>query len=120
MSIFSCRIPSKTTVMENSDRQAKYLRAKERVEELKKFHGNLFSYIVVNSVLALINYYTNGFAYMWFLWSVFGWGIGLIFHALNTFDLNPFCGKQWEKRKMEEFMNEYDESENGNDHGRFQ
>ena len=85
-----------------------------------KIAGQVVSNRVVNSVLALINYYTNGFAYMWFLWSVFGWGIGLIFHALNTFDLNPFCGKQWEKRKMEEFMNEYDESENGNDHGRFQ
>lgn len=97
--------------MENTDRRAKYLRAKERVEELKKFHGNVFSFIVINSGLALLNYFTNGFAYMWFLWSVIGWGIGLIFHALSTFDLNPFLGKKWEKRKMEEFMNEFDEDE---------
>lgn len=93
------------------DKQAKYLRAKERVEELKKFYGNLFSYIVVISVLALINYYTNGFSYMWFLWAAFGWGIGIIFHALGTFDLNPFFGKQWEKRKIEELMDQEEERE---------
>jgi hypothetical protein len=41
---------------------------------------------------------------MWFLWAAFGWGIGVLFHAIKTFDLNPFFGKQWEKRKIEEIM----------------
>lgn len=94
----------KEKTMENLDRQAKYTRAKERVEELKKFYGNLSSYILVISALAIINYYSNGFAYLWFLWAAFGWGIGIVFHALGTFDLNPFMGKQWEKRKIKEFM----------------
>lgn len=92
--------------MENSNNESKYIRARERVDELKKFYGNLTSYILVISALAFINYYTNEFAYMWFLWAAFGWGIGIIFHALHTFDLNPFFGKNWEKRKIEEFMKE--------------
>jgi len=97
--------------MENLDKEAKYIRAKERVEELKKFYGNLFSYIVVISVLAMINYYSNGFAYMWFLWAAFGWGIGIVFHAIGTFDLNPFFGRQWEKRKIEEIMDKDEETQ---------
>ena len=92
--------------MENSNRENKYLRAKERVDELKKFYGNLTSYVLVISGLAFINYYSNGFGYMWFLWAAFGWGIGLVFHALRTFNLNPFFSKDWEERKIREFMDE--------------
>ncbi len=106
MSIFNYPTQPIPSNMENLDKESKYLRAKERVDELKKFYGNLTSYVLVISVLAFINYYTNQFEYMWFLWATFGWGIGLFFHALRTFDLNPFFGKQWEKRKIKEFMDE--------------
>ena len=60
--------------MTDFDRENKYLRAKERVEELKKFYSSLFWYIIVISFLAWLNYYTNGWSYMWFLWAAFGWG----------------------------------------------
>lgn len=91
-------------------KESKYIRAKERVEELKKFYGNLMSYIVVISFLAVINYYTNEWRYMWFLWAAFGWGIGLVFHAVGTFNLNPFFGKGWEERKIREFMEDEDQN----------
>jgi len=111
MSTFSYNITSNNKTMESSDKENKYIRARERVEELKKFYGNLTSYVLVISGLALINYFTNHFAYAWFLWAAFGWGIGIVFHAIKTFDLNPFFGKQWEKRKLEQFMQE-DEQNN--------
>ncbi|GGD58652.1 2TM domain-containing protein [Muriicola marianensis] len=95
--------------MENFDKENKYLRAKERVERLRKFYSNLTSYVVVISALALINYYTNEWRYMWFLWAAFGWGIGILFHAIGTFDLNPFFGRSWEQRKIKEFMREDEE-----------
>ncbi|MDJ0646257.1 MAG: 2TM domain-containing protein [Flavobacteriaceae bacterium] len=94
--------------MENFDRENKYIRAKERVEELKKFYASLFWYIVVNAFLAWLNYYTNGWTYMWFLWVVFGWGIGLVFQAISAFRLSPFMNKDWEERKIREFMEEED------------
>jgi hypothetical protein len=92
--------------MENLDRESKYMRAKERVGELKKFYAHVWSYIMVITVLALINYLTNGFSYMWFLWAAFGWGVGVMFHAIGTFNLNPFFGKGWEEKKIREFMKE--------------
>ncbi len=92
--------------MEDINKEHKYLHAKERVGELKKFYASLMTYIVVISGLALINYLTNDWRYMWFLWAAFGWGIGIIFHAIGTFNLNPFFGKDWEERKMKEFMSE--------------
>ncbi|NNM18010.1 MAG: 2TM domain-containing protein, partial [Croceitalea sp.] len=69
------------------------------------------SYIVVITGLGILNYYTNGWRYMWFLWAAFGWGIGIFFHAINTFNLNPFFGRNWEKRKIQEFM-EKDQDKN--------
>lgn len=90
--------------MEKLDKESKYIKAKERVDELKKFYGHLWSYIMIMSVLAVINYLTNGFRYPWFLWAAFGWGIGLGFHAIGTFNLNPFFGKSWEERKIKQFM----------------
>jgi hypothetical protein len=92
--------------MEEFNKESKYIRAKERVEELKKFYGNLTSYVIVISGLALLNLWIDGWKYMWFLWAAFGWGIGLFFHAIRTFNLNPFFGKDWEQRKIKEFMKE--------------
>ncbi|MBT8188622.1 MAG: 2TM domain-containing protein [Croceitalea sp.] len=97
--------------MDINKNESKYMRAKERVDQLKKFYGNLTSYIVVITGLGILNYYTNGWRYMWFLWAAFGWGIGIFFHAINTFNLNPFFGRNWEKRKIQEFM-EKDQDKN--------
>lgn len=90
--------------MDNKGKESKYIRAKERVDQLKKFYGNLTSYVVVITGLAVLNYYINEWRYMWFLWAAFGWGIGILFHAIGTFNLNPFFGRDWEERKIKEYM----------------
>ena len=61
----------------------KYEQAKARVNELKGFYNHLIAYIVVIVGLAGLNYYTNEFRYAWFLWTAFGWGIGLASHAFK-------------------------------------
>lgn len=96
--------------MEIDKGESRYIKAKERVDELRGFYGNLTAYVVVITGLAVLNYYVDGWSYMWFLWAALGWGIGLFFHAVNTFRWNPFFGKDWEERKIKEFMDE----ENGN------
>lgn len=92
--------------MQESKRENKYIRAKERVGELKKFYSNLTSYIIVISALAALNYWVDKWSYPWFLWAAFGWGIGVFFHAVGTFRWNPLFNKEWEERKIKEFMNE--------------
>jgi len=94
-----------------SKQDAKYLRAKERITEVKKFYSKLLSYAVFIVFLGALNYYTNGWSYMWFLWVAFGWGIGLTFKAIKVFGMNPFFGRNWEERKIKEFMEE-DEQKN--------
>lgn len=99
-------INKRYNIMDNFNKETKYTRARERVTELKKFYSELTTYIIIVSTLAWLNYYTNGWRYMWFLWVVFGWGIGLGARALTTFRLNPFMNKDWEERKIKQFMEE--------------
>lgn len=77
-----------------------YKRAKDKVEQLRGFYGNLISYCTVIPILILINLNTSNF--MWFWFPMLGWGMGLTFHALETFGYS----KSWEERKINEFMNE--------------
>jgi hypothetical protein len=35
-----------------------------------------------------------------------GWGIGVLFHGMKAFNYSPFLGKDWEERKLKEFMDQ--------------
>lgn len=76
-----------------------YMKAKERVEKLKGFYSNLISYCCVIPLLIFINLRTSSFQWFWF--PMLGWGMGLSFHAFETFGF----GKSWEEKKIQELMN---------------
>ena len=86
------------------DEQARYEEAKKRVEEIKGFYLHLVSYLFVNAALVIINLLTSP-RYLWFIWALAGWGIGLLLHALSVF--GGFWGKAWEERKIKEIMEKY-------------
>ncbi|WGK64287.1 2TM domain-containing protein [Croceiramulus getboli] len=90
--------------MKLEEQENKYLKARERVAQIKKFYTSLISYVIFITLLGALNYYVNEWDYPWFLWAAFGWGIGLFFQAAKAFNWNPFFGKDWEERKMKEFM----------------
>jgi hypothetical protein len=100
--------------MEPNEKDSKYFKAKRRVAEIKKFYSSLMFYIIFISMLAALNYYTNQWEYPWFLWAAFGWGIGIFFHAIKTFQWMPFVGKDWEERKMKQFMEEEEKHNQNN------
>lgn len=89
----------------NYTEEERYNLAKKRVQEVKGFYGNLTAYIVVNIFLVIVNLMTSP-EHLWFYWPMLGWGIGVLFHGLRVFNYMPFLGKDWEERKMKEFMEE--------------
>jgi len=101
--------------MEDFNEEERYLRAKKRVEKLKGFYWHLAAYLIVNSFLSsskIISNLNNGESFFEAFWD-FGtfavwvfWGIGLAFHAFGVFGQNILFGKDWEDRKMKEFMDE--------------
>ncbi|KAA3618991.1 MAG: histidine kinase [Flavobacterium sp.] len=100
--------------LHRENRENKYLRAKERVECIKKFYTSLILYSLFIGFLAALNYYTNEWRYMWFLWAALGWGIALFFQAAKAFRWNPLLGKDWEEKKMKEFLEEEDRKDTWN------
>jgi len=99
-------------MMENKyQEEERYIKAKKRVEEIKGFYGNLIAYVIVNIGLLVINLLTSP-NYLWFFWPMLGWGIGVVFHGMKVFNYMPFIGKDWEEKKIKEFMDKEDQSKN--------
>jgi hypothetical protein len=91
--------------MENYKDDFALKRARARVKEIKGFYFNLLCYCIVIPTLVIINLvYTPDF--YWFFFSMFGWGIGLVFHGMAAFRYMPFLKPDWEERKIREFMEE--------------
>jgi hypothetical protein len=59
--------------------QTAHQNAKLKVE----FRIHLITYIVVNTFLSAINLILSP-DYIWVIWPVLGWGIGLLMHAINV------------------------------------
>ena len=72
----------------------------EYVRDLKGFYTHLTSYVLVMLVLFVINLvFTPG--YIWAFWAALGWGIGILVHGLNVFELVNWFGPDWERRQVE-------------------
>ena len=89
----------------------KYKRAKKRLKDVKEFYIDLFSYIVVNIILFIVNIvFTPEF--WWFLFPLVFWGIGVLFHFLELFVFEnrtfKIFGKKWEEKKIKEYMEDED------------
>jgi hypothetical protein len=77
-----------------------YQKAKKRVKKKKEFRDHLKSFIGVNAVMLGMGL-MFGFFNAW-LMVVFFWGIGLVFHFMETYGV-PGLGndEEWEEKEME-------------------
>ena len=62
-----------------------YKQAEKRVVAKRGFFIHLTVYIAVNILLVLIWWFVAGAGFPWFLFPIFGWGIGILFHYLGIF-----------------------------------
>jgi hypothetical protein len=95
----------------NYNEQERYYQAKKRVEEIKGFYGNLIAYIVFNGFFLVLNLITSP-DHLWFFWPLLGWGLGVFFHGMKVFNYTPFFNKNWEERKIQEYMEKENQSNN--------
>ncbi|MGZ7044619.1 MAG: 2TM domain-containing protein [Methanobacterium sp.] len=85
-----------------------YIRARKRVEEVKGFYNHLIIYIIINIFLAALNLLTSP-GFLWFPFVTFFWGIGLVMHGLSVFMKRGLFSKDWEEKKIKEYMEEENE-----------
>jgi transcriptional regulator with XRE-family HTH domain len=76
--------------------------ALRKTRKLRGFYIHAMQFLVIIAVLSVINYFTSD--YPWVLWTILGWGSGLVFHALRVYGKIPFVGAEWEKRQVEKYL----------------
>src|SRR5262245_3742296 len=76
-------------------------RAKKLVDAKIGFTIHLVVYLVVNAVLVVVNLLTST-SYLWFIWPLLGWGLGLLMHA--TLIVFLFKGSAFRQRMIEREM----------------
>ncbi|MFX0556684.1 2TM domain-containing protein [Maribacter sp. CXY002] len=118
-----------------SKQSLKFLKAQERVNDMKKFYRHLRVYSIVNVVLLfvklnLFEWFKGDYDWMqsanftnWFSINIIGtpllWGIGLAIHGLYVFklkskswkELKPEFLRRWEEKQLEKILRENEENE---------
>lgn len=98
------------------DQNQRYIRAQKRVEQIKQFYKHLLVYIAVNLFVigrriykdivyrdeSIMEAFTDVDNYNIFFW----WGIVVLLHGVNVFGKQKVFSKDWEDRKIKEYMNE--------------
>lgn len=70
----------------------------ERREARRGLVAHAIPFVLVNAALALTNLLVGGAP--WFLWSLFGWGIGMLFHARAVFFPDPVAQERRARRRL--------------------
>jgi fatty acid desaturase len=86
-------------VVPASDLRAEAIR---RLEKKREFRGHLLAYAMVNALLWAawgVVFAVSGAWFPWPLFALFGWGIGLAFHAWDAFGRLPFSEEEVQREQ---------------------
>jgi hypothetical protein len=78
-----------TPTMERHDAEPDLrARATERLTKKREFYAHVLAYVLVNAGLVVI-WAMTGAGFFWPVFPILGWGIGLVFHAWDTYAGGP-------------------------------
>ena len=63
------------------------------------FRRHLIVYVVINAILWFI-WWATGMGYMWPIWPMAGWGVGVIFQYLFDYRSSRFLSEEEEYNKL--------------------
>lgn len=69
----------------------------EFIKGIKEFYSHFGMYLI----FAIVFSYAFGLDNQMILWGIIGWGIGVIIHGLNVYEVINLFGPKWEKRQIE-------------------
>jgi uncharacterized membrane protein len=84
----------------NAGMTGEYREAVRRLQAQRRFRIHGLVFLGVQACLVLLNAFTwRGYA--WVVWPLFGWGVGLLFHAVSAYALR---GSKLDERHVREIM----------------
>jgi hypothetical protein len=83
-----------------------YKQAKKRVKDKKGFYIHFTIYIIVNIIQVLVWAFVTDGGHPWFIWSLGGWGIGILFHFLAVFVFEGKSDRAAIEREAEKIIRE--------------
>jgi len=89
-----------TTMSNQAKMTAEEEQAIVYVRDIKGFYTHLIIYAVVIVLLFVLNLIRRP-DHIWAVWPAIGWGIGVLFHGLNVFEVFNLFGPGWEKRQID-------------------
>ncbi|MDN3666540.1 2TM domain-containing protein [Algibacter miyuki] len=91
----------------NFNQENAYIQAQKRLKDLKGFYWHAFFYVLINLFLLVMIAINSGdnFWHIGTFSTPFFWGIGLAAHAMGVFGKNLIFSKNWENRKIQEYIN---------------
>ena len=94
------------SISDPASTEAAYRRARRRVRVLQGWYIHALVYACVIGGLWTIYAFTGqGSRFAWPLPATLGWGLGLAIHGLVVWLGTSLWGRQWESRKIDEYMN---------------
>jgi hypothetical protein len=77
--------------------------ARRHARAVRGFYVHALIFAVVNAGIVAVNLLSTP-GRPWFGWGMAGWGIGLLAHGLSVFAFNGLLGRDWEERKIREYL----------------
>lgn len=81
---------------------AQAIEARKYIERLRDFYQLLAIAVIVVAISMIVNFATGG--RLWFYWVILGFAIAIAFSALDTFGRNLWLGREWQERKVREYL----------------
>jgi 2TM domain len=102
--MYNYPLPGAPVPTPDQDYNQMYRLAEKRVKAKIGFYSHLSSYVIVNGFLICVYLLTGplpgNYSYPWFVWTMFGWGIGLFFHFLSVFVFASKGNSEAQRRRM--------------------
>ena len=82
-----------------------YEKARKRVKQKRRLYFHFVFFLVGSVFFVLLNKVVKFKPELdWYLWAILAWCVILLIHFINVFVMNPFFGKEWERKETEKLI----------------
>ncbi|QBA63367.1 2TM domain-containing protein [Muriicola soli] len=79
--------------------------AQMRINQKKNLYRHFVWFLIGGTGLVIINkVFKYGESYDWAYWAIGVWSMLFLVHLVNVFILNPFMGRDWERKQRERLV----------------